>query len=98
MDLRESLEPLLHLSLTLVYTNIFLALFNMIPIPPFDGFTVLSSSAPRAMSEVTKILEQYGNMILLFVFYFGGQLLSPLVYGGAQLINEFSFGLVALFL
>lgn len=96
-ELGETLKPLLHLSQTLVFTNIFLALFNMIPIPPFDGFSVLSSSLPRAMSEITQLLEQYGNMILLFVFYFGGQLLSPLVYGGSQLIIDLSFKFVSLF-
>ncbi len=97
-SLRENLEPLLHLSYTLVTTNIFLAIFNMIPIPPFDGFAVLSSSIPKAMSQVTSILEQYGNMAFIFIFCFGGELLIPLVYGGTTFINNISYMLLSLFL
>jgi Zn-dependent protease len=92
----ETYKPILHLSQTLVFTNVFLALFNMIPIPPFDGFTVLSSSLPNAMSEITTYLEQYGNMILLFVFYFGGRILSPLIIKISTVIFDISRGVVGL--
>ena len=96
-ETHKNLEPILHLSRTLVFTNVFLALFNMIPIPPFDGFTVLSSSLPNAMSEMTTYLEQYGNMILLFVFYFGGRILSPLIVQISTVIFDISQGVVGLF-
>lgn len=49
--------------------NIFLAFFNLIPIPPLDGskllFAVLSLKTETAM-----MLEQFGFIILMFVIFF----------------------------
>ena len=93
----ESTKPLIHLSETLVFTNIFLALFNMIPVPPFDGFTILTNTLPRAMSNMTAYINQYGNMLLLFVFFFGGRVLSPLIMDIAGLFFMLSHKIVGLF-
>jgi len=75
----EGLEALVHLSGAMVTTNIFLTLFNMIPVPPFDGFTVLSSSAPRSLTPVLRAIYERQQLVILFVFFFGGRLLSPLI-------------------
>lgn len=96
-ELRTPLAPLLDLSEALLITNIFLALFNMIPIPPFDGFTVLSSSIPRDLADITKLLEQYGNMIILFVLFFGGRILSPIIYTCSRFLYETSVSFFLLF-
>lgn len=74
------LEGLVHLSGAMVTTNIFLTLFNMIPVPPFDGFTVLSSAAPRSLEPLIQKIHELQNVVILFVFVFGGRALSPLIY------------------
>jgi Zn-dependent protease len=62
------------LILTIVYVNVGLALFNMLPIPPLDGFSVLSGvlstvRAKWAYDTVTRLdrLQAYGPMLFLLV-------------------------------
>lgn len=50
-----------------VFLNIALAVFNMIPLPPLDGYRLIKVFAPETMS----IVEQYGQYILIvFVLIF----------------------------
>ena len=72
-------KPLVALAYALLQTNVILALFNMIPVAPLDGFTVLQSSIPRHLSHIIDFIHQYQNMLLIFVFIFGGRLLSPII-------------------
>ncbi len=54
----------------IVFINLLLAVFNLLPIPPLDGSHILFTFLP-AISEKTKmILNQYSLFILLFVIFF----------------------------
>ena len=54
--------------------NIFLAFFNLIPIPPLDGSKLLYAVLP-IKDETKMILEQYGFFFLLiFIFLFSNYL------------------------
>jgi Zn-dependent protease len=56
----------------IIFWNILLAIFNLIPIPPLDGSKLLFSIIPIKM-ETVAILEQFGFIILiLFVVFFPG--------------------------
>jgi Zn-dependent protease len=62
------------LMLTVVFVNVGLALFNMLPIPPLDGFSVLSGilstiRAKWAYDVVTQLdrLRAFGPMLFLVV-------------------------------
>lgn len=61
-----------------VLINIFLFVFNLIPIPPLDGYRVLLGMIdPRLAWQIRPVLEQYGLFILLiFLFTVGGRLIS----------------------
>ena len=74
--------------------NILLAAFNMIPIPPLDGYKILTGVLPNFWTPILRPLEQYGFMVL-FVFIIignqmgGGSVLSAMidpVYAGLQRI------------
>ena len=57
----------------IVFLNIVLAVFNLVPIPPLDGSKVLLSALPAHMWRVGQMLEMYGFVILLiFIFFFSG--------------------------
>ena len=96
-EIKELMTPVLHLSYTLVYTNFIFVVFNMLPIPPLDGFTVLSSSVPRSMTEILKLLEERATLIIIFLIAFGGDLIFPIAYRAADLVNGFSAQLISLF-
>ena len=60
--------------------NIFLALFNLIPIPPLDGSHILAMLLPPDLLRLYRHLDQVGFILILILFYTGvmGALLMPL--------------------
>ncbi len=71
----------------LVYFNIILSLFNLIPIPPLDGFHVLLGLLPPRTAVSLSRYESYGPPVLILVILldnftgigFLGRALGPLV-------------------
>lgn len=61
-----------------VYINVALFVFNLIPIPPLDGWHVLSSVTSLSY-QVHTILMQYGTLFLLAIIFFGGPILNALI-------------------
>ncbi|HBV96908.1 MAG: peptidase [Peptococcaceae bacterium BICA1-7] len=50
----------------IIYINVILAIFNLIPIPPLDGSKILAGLIP-ASREFMYRLEQYGFIILILL-------------------------------
>lgn len=86
--LSGSLESIFFLLLVyIVFWNIVLALFNLIPIPPLDGSKILYSVFPID-TKVKIFLEQYGFFILLFIiFFFGNEVQKFLSWGISTFFN-----------
>ncbi len=72
----------------IVYINIFLALFNLIPLPPLDGSKVLMDLFPKSQ-EVMMRFGFLGIFLALFLAFF---ILSPLVKFLFWLITGQGFG------
>jgi Zn-dependent protease len=63
-----------------VSINIFLALFNLIPIPPLDGSHIMALLLPRELARLYAYLQPVGFVLILILFYTGimGAMLMPL--------------------
>ena len=51
-------------------TNVLLAVFNMLPIPPLDGSRVVGAFMPGEMHAAWSRLDQYGMIILMAMIFF----------------------------
>ncbi|MBI5650476.1 MAG: site-2 protease family protein [Chloroflexi bacterium] len=64
----------------IVLYNLILALYNLIPIFPLDGFSVLLGVLPPQMAEWYERTRQYGMFILLLLVFAGGSVLGVILY------------------
>lgn len=92
--LATALSLLLHLFLTTPYAmiayvfiqpvivmNVFLAVFNLVPIHPLDGFKIVGGILPPEYARQWQELESYGMIFLLFLVFpvFGASPVSRLI-------------------
>jgi len=84
-DLQEPVALLLE---SMLFMNISLAVFNLLPFPPLDGSKVLETFLPESMQPVLATLEQYGFLILMVLMYLGvfSAIISPIMRAVAYLI------------
>lgn len=59
------------LLLNIVFLNVSLAVFNLLPFPPLDGSKVLSTFLPPSFQPFFDMMEQFGFLILMALIYFG---------------------------
>lgn len=83
-----------------VFWNLFLMAFNLVPIPPLDGFTILQGVLPREISVQLDGVRQYGMLILIAALFLlpnvGFDLFGDFVFPSVRqlqflLINTFGF-------
>lgn len=64
----------------IVWINLLLAVFNLVPIPPLDGSKILFAVLPYRYENIRINLERYGFFILIFFIFFLFQYLLPIVH------------------
>lgn len=65
-----------------VFTNLFLALFNLIPLAPLDGEKIADYFMPPSVGRVLDTIRPYGPMILILLLFVGPRL-------GFEMVGEF---------
>lgn len=64
----DNLSFMIHI---IVFFNLIIAVFNLIPVPPLDGSKVLAGLLPHRYDYVFAQLEQYGFIILILLIFTG---------------------------
>jgi Zn-dependent protease len=71
----------------IVYANVLLMVFNLVPLPPLDGSKVLLAFLPYdAARKVEMFFNRYGMMILIIFVFFLFDLISPIIGGLFKLL------------
>lgn len=74
-------DSFLSLLAVIVFINILLGTFNLVPIPPLDGSRVLFAALPQtpATYRAMYFLERWGLLLVLVFVFFGFQLIMPVI-------------------
>ena len=70
----------------IVYANILLAIFNLLPIPPLDGSRILFAFLPSRFRHYEIVMQRYGFFILFLFIFFGFQIIFPIIFSIYKLI------------
>ncbi len=70
----------------LLWYNVMLGLFNLVPLPPLDGSKVLASFLPRSWEEKFYQYEKYSYLLLVVAIFTGAidKVLTPIFNGVIQ--------------
>ncbi len=80
--------------LVLIFVNISLGVFNLIPIPPLDGHKIFRAIIPASLRYYWEALEKYGIWIIIILFF----PLSPLAYITGSFLAFAISGILTVFL
>lgn len=74
-----SAAPLLFFFNIIVFINVLLGIFNLVPIPPLDGSKLLFALLSERYAGLKIFLERNGLLLVLLFIFFGFNLLIPIV-------------------
>ena len=86
----------IELGFTFVQISLVLAVFNLVPLPPLDGYKVILGILPRGLSRQYSGLERYGPFALIILFLIdmtvpGVSILSTLIGEPVKILLNWIF-------
>lgn len=87
-------ENLVALLSVIVYINLILGIFNLVPIPPLDGSRILFAALPQNPEtlRIFLVLERWGFFLVLLFVFFGFDVLVPIIQSIFALFTGQVFG------
>ncbi|KHD15652.1 site-2 protease family protein [Clostridium butyricum] len=85
------------LYLMLLYTvsiNISLGIFNLLPIPSFDGFSLVRDIKPGKFRNFEDACYRYQGLLIMVALLFGWRVISPITYILKNLIMNFALSII----
>lgn len=73
-------STIFYLLVFFIFYNLMLSVFNLIPIFPLDGFTILQGLLPPALADALEATRQYGFFALLILLFLGGGIVGTILY------------------
>jgi Zn-dependent protease len=73
-----------------VFINLILAIFNLVPLPPLDGSKILFSVLPYRMQYIKEFLERNWLVVMAVFVFFLWKFISPIVIYIFKLLTGFS--------
>ena len=70
--------------------NSILFIVNLIPIPPLDGWKVLTGLLDARTAYQLRVVEQYAIFLIIGFLFLGGRVIVPLAYGVFGLLSGIS--------
>ncbi len=70
-----------------IFINILLAVFNLMPIPPLDGSKLLFALFPEKLYKMRYFFERYGLILVILFIFLVWQLVAPIVFYFFELIS-----------
>ncbi len=74
----------------IVFINIILAVFNLVPIPPLDGSKIILAFFPDKILQIRAFFERYGLILILLFIFFLWRFVFPVALSIFKLITGLS--------
>ena len=68
----------LSITALIVFINVLLMIFNLVPIAPLDGSKLLYALFPQGMYKIRGVYDRFGPILVLVFIFFGWQFIAPL--------------------
>ena len=69
----------IHITAAIVFVNLLLGIFNLMPIPPLDGSRLLFALFPDNIYKFRNFFERYGFILVILFIFFVWQAIAPVV-------------------
>lgn len=78
----------------IVSINISLGIFNLLPIPSFDGFSLVRDIKPGRFRDFEDMCYRYQGLLIMAAFLFGWRVISPIAHTLLNLFLKFAYMII----